>query len=96
MTLVLNALREGRAIAPTLAIVKGGAIHGFPGAWTSGPQPSATLPPVITPNLVRRGDDFETQIREEVSGTKGWIIVRGELVTRDKADAKKSGSPRWR
>ena len=36
----------------------------------------------ITPAVVRAGWDEATQIREEVSFTKGRIIVRGKLVTR--------------
>jgi type I restriction enzyme R subunit len=39
----------------------------------------------ITPALIRAGWDDATQIREEVSFTKGRIIVRGRLVTRGKA-----------
>ena len=39
----------------------------------------------ITPALVAAGWDVQTQIREEVSFTKGRIIVRGRLVTRGKA-----------
>jgi type I restriction enzyme, R subunit len=39
----------------------------------------------ITPALRRAGWDEITQIREEVSFTKGRIIVRGKLVTRGKA-----------
>ncbi len=39
----------------------------------------------ITPALVGAGWDIATQIREEVSFTKGRIIVRGKLVTRGKA-----------
>jgi len=38
----------------------------------------------ITPSLVAAGWDLETQIREEVSFTKGRIIVRGKLVSRGK------------
>ena len=38
----------------------------------------------ITPSLVKAGWDVLSQIREEVSFTKGRIIVRGKLVTRDK------------
>ncbi|MCL7466753.1 hypothetical protein [Phaeovulum sp. NW3] len=38
----------------------------------------------ITPALVAAGWDVETQIREEVSFTKGRIIVRGKLVSRGK------------
>ena len=40
---------------------------------------------LITPALVAAGWDVQTQIREEVSFTKGRIIVRGRLVTRGKA-----------
>jgi len=40
---------------------------------------------LITPALVAAGWDIQTQIREEVSFTKGRIIVRGRLVTRGKA-----------
>jgi type I restriction enzyme R subunit len=40
---------------------------------------------LITPALVAAGWDLHTQIREEVSFTKGRIIVRGRLVTRGKA-----------
>ena len=39
----------------------------------------------ITPALHRVGWDEATQIRREVSFTKGRIIVRGKLVSRDKA-----------
>jgi len=38
----------------------------------------------ITPAIVGAGWDITTQIREEVSFTKGRIIVRGKLVTRGK------------
>ncbi|GDY14312.1 DEAD/DEAH box helicase [Planctomycetota bacterium] len=38
----------------------------------------------ITPAVLRAGWDLHTQIREEVSFTKGRIIVRGKLVTRGK------------
>jgi type I restriction enzyme R subunit len=38
----------------------------------------------ITPTLVAAGWDLTAQIREEVSFTKGRIIVRGKLVTRGK------------
>lgn len=38
----------------------------------------------ITPALQRAGWDFATQVREEVSFTKGRIIVRGKLHTRGK------------
>src|SRR4051812_31034617 len=39
----------------------------------------------ITPAVKRAGWDEMSQIREEVSFTKGRIIVRGKLVTRGKA-----------
>src|SRR6202163_2996150 len=39
----------------------------------------------ITPSLGQAGWDEITQLREEVSFTKGRIIVRGKLVTRGKA-----------
>ena len=39
----------------------------------------------ITPALAQAGWDLETQVREEVSFTKGRIIVRGRLVTRGRA-----------
>jgi len=39
----------------------------------------------ITPAVTRAGWDIHSQIREEVSFTKGRIIVRGKLVTRGKA-----------
>ena len=39
----------------------------------------------ITPAVRQAGWDELTQIREEVSFTKGRIIVRGKLVTRGKA-----------
>lgn len=39
----------------------------------------------ITPALRRAGWDEITQVREEVSFTKGRVIVRGKLVTRGKA-----------
>lgn len=39
----------------------------------------------ITPAVIDAGWDLLTQIREEVSFTKGRIIVRGKLVTRGKA-----------
>ena len=38
----------------------------------------------ITPAIVKAGWDVLSQIREEVSFTKGRIIVRGSLVTRAK------------
>ena len=38
----------------------------------------------ITPALLKAGWDEMTQIREEVSFTKGPIIVRGKLVSRGK------------
>src|SRR5450432_505750 len=39
----------------------------------------------ITPAVKQAGWDEITQLREEVSFTKGRIIVRGKLVTRGKA-----------
>src|SRR5215211_3582019 len=39
----------------------------------------------ITPTLMLAGWDPITQVREEVSFTKGRIIVRGKLVTRGRA-----------
>jgi type I restriction enzyme R subunit len=39
----------------------------------------------ITPALRRAGWDVMSQFREEVSFTKGRIIVRGKLVSRGKA-----------
>src|SRR5882672_664878 len=39
----------------------------------------------ITPAVRKAGWDEMTQLREEVSFTKGRIIVRGKLVTRGKA-----------
>jgi len=39
----------------------------------------------ITPSLLKAGWDEETQIRRQVSFTKGRIIVRGKLVTRGKS-----------
>ena len=39
----------------------------------------------ITPSLHKAGWDEETQIRRQVSFTKGRIIVRGKLVSRGKA-----------
>lgn len=39
----------------------------------------------ITPALRKSGWDEQSQVREEVSFTKGRIIVRGKLVTRGKA-----------
>jgi type I restriction enzyme R subunit len=39
----------------------------------------------ITPAIRQSGWDEMTQVREEVSFTKGRIIVRGKLVTRGKA-----------
>ncbi|ULB11865.1 DEAD/DEAH box helicase family protein [Cereibacter azotoformans] len=38
----------------------------------------------ITPAIIQAGWDLSTQIREEVSFTKGRIIVRGKLVSRGK------------
>lgn len=40
---------------------------------------------LITPALAAAGWDIQTQVREEVSFTKGHIIVHGRLVTRGKA-----------
>jgi type I restriction enzyme, R subunit len=39
----------------------------------------------ITPAIVKAGWDEATQIRRQVSFTKGRIIVRGRLVSRGKA-----------
>ena len=39
----------------------------------------------ITPAIQQAGWDIQKQVREEVSFTKGRIIVRGKLVTRGKA-----------
>ncbi|HKA06083.1 MAG TPA: type I restriction endonuclease [Gemmataceae bacterium] len=39
----------------------------------------------ITPAVVNGGWDLQTQVREEVSYTKGRIIVPGKLLTRGKA-----------
>ena len=39
----------------------------------------------ITPAIKRAGWDLQSQVREEISFTKGRIIVRGKLVTRGKA-----------
>ena len=39
----------------------------------------------ITPAVTKAGWDIDTQIREEVSFTKGRIIVRGKLVSRGQA-----------
>jgi type I restriction enzyme, R subunit len=39
----------------------------------------------ITPAIKRAGWDLQSQVREEVTFTKGRIIVRGKLVTRGKA-----------
>ena len=41
----------------------------------------------ITPALRKAGWDEMTQIREEVSFTKGRIIFRGKLVSRGKGNA---------
>ena len=41
----------------------------------------------ITPAIVKAGCDLQSQIREEVSFTKGRIIVRGKLVTRARPSA---------
>jgi type I restriction enzyme, R subunit len=38
----------------------------------------------ITPAVVKAGWDLDSQVREEVSFTKGRIIVRGKLVSRGK------------
>ena len=38
----------------------------------------------ITPALTGAGWDLQTQIREEVTFTKGRIVVRGKLVSRGK------------
>ena len=46
----------------------------------------------ITPALRQAGWDEMLQIREEVSFTKGRIIVRGKLVSRDKAGAPTTSS----
>ena len=36
----------------------------------------------ITPAVTKAGWDVDTQVREEVSFTKGRIIVRGKMVSR--------------
>jgi hypothetical protein len=41
---------------------------------------------LITPAICRAGWDLQTQIREEVSFTKGRIILRGKLVTRGRTN----------
>jgi len=48
----------------------------------------------ITPAVVQAGWDAMEQIREEVSFTKGRIIVRGKLVTRGKLPPARSRPPR--
>jgi hypothetical protein len=42
----------------------------------------------ITPAIVEGGWDLLTQIREEVTFTKGKVIVRGKLVSRGKGNGK--------
>ena len=42
----------------------------------------------ITPAVVQAGWDEATQIRREVSFTRGRIIVRGRLVTRTGSSAQ--------
>lgn len=39
----------------------------------------------ITPAIIRAGWDVETQIRQEVTFTKGRVIVRGRMVLRGKS-----------
>src|SRR4051794_17887008 len=39
----------------------------------------------ITPAVLKAGWDLDAQVREEVSFTKGRIIVRGKLVSRGQA-----------
>ncbi|MCM2275661.1 MAG: hypothetical protein NDI75_12805 [Candidatus Didemnitutus sp.] len=39
----------------------------------------------ITPALVRAGWDLQSQVREEVSFTKGRVIVRGKMTSRGEA-----------
>jgi type I restriction enzyme R subunit len=46
----------------------------------------------ITPSLRQAGWDEITQLREEVSFTKGRIIVRGKLVTRERRSAPTTSS----
>ena len=43
----------------------------------------------ITPAVRRAGWDEMSQIREEVSFTKGRIIVRGKLVSRGQGEARR-------
>ena len=50
----------------------------------TGLSESDTRANFITPALCRAGWDEATQIRREVSFTKGRIIVRGRLVSRGK------------
>ena len=38
----------------------------------------------VTPALHHAGGDFATQVREEVTFTKGRVIVRGKLHSRGK------------
>ena len=47
----------------------------------------------ITPALRRAGWDEMTQIREEVSFTKGRLIVRGKLVSGARASGPITSSP---
>jgi len=46
----------------------------------------------ITPAIKQAGWDEMSQIREEVSFTKGRIIVRGKLVSRARANAPTTSS----
>jgi len=47
----------------------------------------------ITPALRQAGWDELSQLREEVSFTKGRIIVRGKMVTRGKASQPSLPNP---
>jgi len=47
----------------------------------------------ITPAVKQAGWDEMTQIREEVSFTKGRIIVRGKMVSRGQGKADRQSRP---
>lgn len=73
------ALQRGQTIAPKR---NGGALTGMDKRSLSERDICTKF---ITPALRNAGWDEMLQIREEVSFTKGRIIVRGKLVTRGKA-----------
>jgi type I restriction enzyme R subunit len=59
-------------------------INGMPASRTPNLSERDICTKLITPAILKAGWDLQTQIREEVTFTKGRVIVRGKLHTRGK------------